>query len=99
MRNRCSTEPAAAEDDVAVIENGGLAGGDGALRGVERDARDGGVQRLDGGGGGVGLMGGFFGSAKGGRMVFRGNSIYSLPFPYTVFASHSPPPPHPALSP
>ena len=56
-------DPAAAEDDVAVVENGGLAGGDGALWRVERDARGGGVERLDGGGGGLVLVADFYESA------------------------------------
>jgi hypothetical protein len=48
--NRRSAEPAAAEDEVTVVEHSGLAGSDGALRRVEGHARDAGVQRLDGGG-------------------------------------------------
>src|SRR5260370_18168672 len=65
-RNRCSADPAAAEDDVAVVENSGLAGGDGALRGIECDARDGDAERLDCGGRGGGLLGGFFSAAQAG---------------------------------
>src|SRR5438876_10111510 len=46
---QCSAlaDPAAAENDVAVVKNSGLAGCDGALRRVKRDARGGGGQRLD----------------------------------------------------
>lgn len=36
-------EPAAGQDAVGVVEDGGLAGGDGALRDVEDDAGVGGV--------------------------------------------------------
>src|SRR5258708_32180273 len=66
-RNRCSADPAAAEDDVAVVENSGLAGGDGALRGVERDARDGNAERPVGGGPGRGLGAGVGERRGGGR--------------------------------
>ena len=38
---------AAAEDDIAVVKDGGLAGGDGALRFVESNARRGFTQRLN----------------------------------------------------
>src|SRR5260370_42467991 len=72
LRNLRSAEPAAAEDEVAVVEYGGLAGGDGALRGVERHARDGGIERLDCGRGRVGRVGGFGrGKGQGGVRVVR----------------------------
>src|SRR5260370_4945635 len=79
-RNRCSADPAAAEDDVAVVENSGLAGGDGALRGVERDARDGNVERLDGGGRGLVLVADFGEGAKRGGRLFARNPIHSFDF-------------------
>src|SRR5258706_4401095 len=70
-----SADPTAAEDDVAVVENSGLARGDGALRGVERHARDGGVERLDCGGGRGVRLGGCFGSGErgGGGVLAESN--------------------------
>src|SRR6267378_12333 len=75
LRNRRSAEPAAAEDEVAVVEYGGLAGGDGALRGVERHARDGGIERLDCGRSRFVLVADFaVGPQGGGRIVRRAPS-------------------------
>src|SRR5258708_22820104 len=79
-RNRCSADPAAAEDDVAVVENSGLAGGDGALRGVECDARDGGAERLDCGGRGLVLVANFREGAKRGGRLIAGNPIDAFDF-------------------
>src|SRR5258708_25092915 len=79
-RNRCSADPAAAEDDVAVVENSGLAGGDGALRGVERGARDGNVERLDCGGRGLVLVANFREGAKRGGRLIAGNPIDAFNF-------------------
>src|SRR5258707_6219130 len=59
-----SADPAAAEDDVAVIEDGGLARGDGALRGVEGNARGSGIERFDRGRRGVMLSARFRGASK-----------------------------------
>src|SRR5712692_6238452 len=86
-------DPAAAEDDVAVVENRGLAGSDGALRRVEPDAREGGVQRLDGGGRGRVLVADFGeGAKRRGRLIAR-NPIHAFDFAYClseniVFANH-----------
>src|SRR5260370_26334548 len=85
LRNRRSAEPAAAEDEVAVVEYGGLAGGDGALRGVERHARDGGIERHDCGRRRVVLVAGFWEGtgARGPRVSGKPN--YPLHFPHCLF--------------
>src|SRR6266852_8565423 len=80
MRNRGSADPAAAEDDVAVVENGGLAGGDGAWWSVESDARSGGVERLDGGGRGFVLVADFYEHAQGGGGRLAGNPVQAFNF-------------------
>src|SRR6266852_5277203 len=80
MRNRGSADPAAAEDDVAVVENGGLAGGDGAWWSVESDARSGGVERLDGGGRGFVLVADFYEHAQGGGGRLAGNPVQAFDF-------------------
>src|SRR5258708_35879927 len=77
-RNRCSADPAAAEDDVAVVENSGLAGGDGALRGVECDARDGGAERLDCGGGRGRVVSAILAGAERGGRDFVGKAKRAL---------------------
>src|SRR5260370_40446850 len=82
MRNRGSADAGAAEDDVAVVEDSGLAGGDGALWSVESDARGGGVERLDGGERGFVLVADFFEHAQGGGGRLAGN-----PDPAFNFAS------------
>src|SRR5260370_6410170 len=83
-RKRCSADPAAAEDDVAVVENSGLAGGDGALRGIECDARDGDAERLDGGGRGLVLVADFCEGAKRGRRLIARNPIHAFNFTYRL---------------
>src|SRR5882724_10308893 len=75
-----SADPATAEDDIAVIEDGGLAGGDGALRGVEGNARGSGIERFDGGRRGFMLVADFGEDAKrAGRLLTR-NPIHTLNF-------------------
>jgi len=86
---RASTDPAAAEDDVAVVEDGGLAGGDGALGRVEGDARSGGVQRLDGGRGGFVLMADFGEGAKRTGRLIAGNPVQGLQFRSLSFGGTS----------
>src|SRR5258708_5987968 len=83
-RNRCSADPAAAEDDVAVVENSGLAGGDRALWGIEHDARDGGTERLDCGGRGLVLVADFGEGAKRGGRLTAGNPIDAFDFAYRL---------------
>jgi len=46
------SNPAAADDGVVLVKDGGLSGCDGALRLAEADADAGGVERVEGGGGG-----------------------------------------------
>src|SRR5882762_8235936 len=78
MPNRsASAEPAAAEDEVAFVENGSLAWRNGALRRVERDLRRGGVERHDGSGRGLVLVADFGERAKLGGGVFAGNPIHA----------------------
>ena len=56
--------PAAARNAIAVVENSGLAGSDGALRRVEGDARTVRIERFDRGGCGFVLVPNFDRSAK-----------------------------------
>src|SRR6267143_431837 len=89
----CGRAAAGADDDVAVVEDGGLAGGDGALRGVERDARSGGVERLDGGRGGFVLVADFGEGAKRAARLITGNPAHAFNFAAClsediVFADH-----------
>src|SRR6267142_1554884 len=79
-----SADPTAAEDDVAVVENSGLARGDGALRGVERHARDGGVERLDCGGRRFVLVADFGEGAKRGGWLLAGNPIDAFDFAHCL---------------
>src|SRR5260370_38971541 len=78
MRNRGSADAGAAEDDVAVVEDSGLAGGDGALWSVESDARGGGVERLDGGERGFVLVADFYEHAQGGGGGLAGNPVQAF---------------------
>src|SRR5882724_2205850 len=75
-----SADPGAAEDRVAVVEDGGLAGGDGALRGIEGDARGCGVERLDGGGRGLVLVADFGERANRGGRLLAGKPIHAFDF-------------------
>src|SRR6266550_501670 len=84
LRNRRSAKPAAAEDDVTVVEHGGLAGGDGALRGVEGQAHNAGGQRLDCGGRRLVLVADFGEGTKRGGRLFAGNPINALDFAHCL---------------
>jgi len=67
-----------------VVENSGLARGDGALRGVERHARDGGVERLDCGGRRFVLVADFGEDAKRGGWLLAGNPIDAFDFAHCL---------------
>src|SRR5258708_23829013 len=83
--NNCSSaDPAADEDVVAVVENSGLAGSDGALRGVEGDARDSGAERLDRGGCRFVLVADFGEGAKRSGRLFAGNPIDAFDFAHCL---------------
>src|SRR5260370_33837661 len=84
LRNLRSAEPAAAEDEVAVVEYGGLAGGDGALRGVERHARDGGIERLDCGRRRFVLVADFGEGTERGGLRLVGNPIHAFDFAHCL---------------
>src|SRR5204863_7242600 len=92
---QCSAlaDPGAAENDFAVIENGGLARCDGALRRVERNARNPGFQRFDGRGSGLVLVADFGERANSAGRLIAGNPIHAFDFANClakniVFANH-----------
>src|SRR5260370_25975985 len=78
LRNRRSAEPAAAEDEGAVVEYGGLAGGDGAFRGVARHAPAGVIERHDFGSGRFPPVGAFLPTDGPGRPGSSPNTISPL---------------------
>jgi hypothetical protein len=76
------SDPGAAEDDVAVVEHGSLAGRDSTLWSAKRYACGSGAERLDGGGRGFMLVADFGEGAQWRGRRFAGNPIHAFDFAY-----------------